>query len=400
MSQSFNSICDFLRGTKGAGYIQVRALADLPTPVESKITLEASKVYIFDGLINIGTNQIVCAENSSLIGFAPATNGIIYTGTGFAIECNDETLYMRYMAVVCVSGGSGLEFKNTTQDEFLNVNGCAFIGCDCGVCVDGVAVAAFGSVLFRDCKTGITKGNTNSGRKILVDTCFFDSTPNHNDGIAIKIEDTATLKDLDLLSCKFQSNTTGTFIKVDDPGTVTNTGTLFNNRFDSATATFIDGVNFSTENWDLLNNDGIENSRINGQYFFTGNTTATTITTQNVWVKLTTATTASLLSGFSHTSPNTLTYLRRRDRVILIVLSGAVSSTAGNTGVEIGIFVDGELAASTPLDVRFANELEPFSASLQVQAERDEDIDIRIRNTTGTQNLIVGNARLSAVVVS
>lgn len=386
----------------GNSFKLVQSLADLPSPVDNEILLDANTIYVFDGNIVTGMNTLVCAENTCIVGNAPALDAIIYTGTGDAIRCIEHTLWMDRISVVCVSGGDGVYFSDSTSENFLNTFSCAFIGCRNAVEIDGIKVAALNSPLFRNCQNGIIKGVTHSGLKILVNSGYFENTPSVNDGYGIKIGDSATLQNVDILDCFFESDSEGTYIWVDDPTTVTNTGTVFNCRFQGDNATFISGVDFSTQSWNLLNCDGIENTRINGQYGFSGNTTATTIGegNQNQWIKVGIATTATLLSGFTHESPNTLTYIRRRSRVCDIGVSGALSSTANNVNVEIGIFVNNELSRSIPLDIRFSGQREPFSFVAQVKLQQNQNIDIRIRNMSGTQNLTMANKTVTAFALS
>ena len=56
--------------------VYVYSLADLPTPVSSGITLDATKIYIFSGIVDISPNYIIL-NGAGLIGTDPQKDGVM-----------------------------------------------------------------------------------------------------------------------------------------------------------------------------------------------------------------------------------------------------------------------------------------------------------------------------------
>lgn len=74
-----------LRGSEGtnATCVEVNSVDDFPAPVAGDINLVSDTRYTICGMIDIGTNRIVLAENTSLGGQIPNVDGI--TGSGATI---------------------------------------------------------------------------------------------------------------------------------------------------------------------------------------------------------------------------------------------------------------------------------------------------------------------------
>lgn len=384
----FDEPVRFLRGQSGNAYVKVSSLSDFPAPESGEIQLEAGTNYILDGIINVGTNVILGAAGSALIGTNPGVDGILHTGDTLAIDCEDVTFYMNRCSVVCTDSAIGIHFVDPSGDYFLNILGCAFIGCNVGVLLDGGNVHVIQNTLFRDCENGIVRDNGNSIEKILTDISFFDNTP-IGAGAAISILGTSGLEDLDIINCKFLSDT-GTGIEVVDPDVISNKATILNNRFTGA-FTPVSGFNFGTSKWELIANDRIENTRRTAYMRFTGNTTATTITTQDAWVKIGIATNANSLAGFTHTSPNRLTYVRDRPLTSKVIASLDVEAPSNNIRCEVAVFKNGTLVPDTEREIELntQNISKAVTINSYVTFETDDYIEIFIRNRTGTQNLTV-----------
>ena len=197
------------------------------------------------------------------------------------------------------------------------------------------------------------------------------------------------INDVDIFGNKFVSDTL-TAIEIDDPDVVDFKATVINNRFRGA-ADFLDGVNFSTARWTLRDNSGVENTRITAHMWFTGNSTETTISTVDEWVKVGIATSANSLAGFTHTSPNKLTYTRDLPLSVKLLASLDVEAPSNDQRCEIAVFKNGTIVAATAREILLNTQDVSKSVTInaRVEIEQDDEIELYIRNRTNDDNFIV-----------
>ena len=105
--------------------VYVSDLADLPTPSGSGITLDATKMYIFSGIVNISPYYL-SLNGASLSGIDPAKDGIMSSVSGGILRSTDVSVYMANLAVIPLTGATkAYDFADATGNKFCNI----FAGC-------------------------------------------------------------------------------------------------------------------------------------------------------------------------------------------------------------------------------------------------------------------------------
>ena len=374
-------------------FVRVKSLSDFPAPSGGLITLAAGTTYVIDGPIDIGVNELVAASGTKLLGKYAANDQIIHTSAGACIKGEDVTFSCESVGFVNASGTGIIFTEDADPDIFLNVLNCGFFGCNEGVQVNGGNTSVIFNTLFSNCTTGITC--TDFNKVLIAQNAFLGNSAGNRINFT-----SGSYVDADITQNKFQGDS-GTMINVADATDLTGQGTIINNRF-RGTATPISGVSATTTLWSLSLNDGIPNTRITGYMRFTGNSTETTINTINVWEKIDIATTANSLAGFSHTSPNRLTYTRGLTRQININASIDAEVGTVNQLVEVAIFKNGTIVADTAREIELNTSGVSKSITILsfVELAQNDFIELYIRNRSGTANITVKSMAVTALGVS
>ena len=273
--------------------------------------------------------------------------------------------------------------------KFLNCEWVSFVGCAQAIDLFTVNAVTITKCLFRNNGIGaVFDGGIN---KVFVDACFFEGDLSAAGNAQVLFPDTALINDIDINASKFEGDV-GKFIEIEDTASLLIKGTLINNRF-RGDATSVEGVDFSTAKWTLRDNSGVENTRITAHMWFTGNDTATTITTLDEWVKIGIATSANSLAGFTHTSPNKLTYTRDLPLSVKVLASLDVEAPSNNQRCEVAVFKNGTIVASTAREIELntQNISKAVTINTRVEVEQDDELELYIRNRTGTADLTVNS---------
>ncbi len=73
--------------------VYVHSLSDLPTPSGSVITLNASKMYVFSGIVNISTNYLNL-NGAGLRGTDPAKDGVMSFVSGAVLRSTGVSVFI------------------------------------------------------------------------------------------------------------------------------------------------------------------------------------------------------------------------------------------------------------------------------------------------------------------
>lgn len=376
-------------------WVDVKQVSDLPTPVSNTITLSSNVNYVFDGLISM-PYTLIAQEGTTISGRSPQSDIFNYTGTGNAIEASDSTMMLNNISVMALSG-NGLYFTDTTQSKYLNIFTGAFIGCNQAIELSGGNVATLFKTRFLNNDDGISiDGSLN---KLALNFNLFEGDMALSSSSMIKLLSSSSILDVDIILNKFTGDV-GTFIDVEDPTVLTRSASIAYSRF-LGSATYLSGVDFSTKRWVLNDNAGVANTRISGMYTFSDNISSTPTTTQNDWVKITIPTTSEYLAGFTHTSPNRVTYDRSRNRLIHASISLNCESGSNNVDMEAAIFKNGSIISSTVKKASLATANNEYIIPLLgfIGVSESDYIEVYIRNTSGTQAITVDSMTALSMAV-
>ncbi len=101
--------------------VNVSALSDLPTPIGSSITLDATKMYVFSGIVNISPYYLVL-NGAGLRGIDPAKDGVMSTISGGILRSTAVSVFIADLAVIPLSAATkAYDFADATGTKFCNI---------------------------------------------------------------------------------------------------------------------------------------------------------------------------------------------------------------------------------------------------------------------------------------
>lgn len=108
--------------------VYVYSIDDLPAPVSNEITLDATKMYVFSGIVDISPNFITM-NGAGLRGTDPQKDGVMSTVSGAILRSVDTSVFIQDFSVrIPTPGTKAYEFSDATQTKFCNLfSGCSVV---------------------------------------------------------------------------------------------------------------------------------------------------------------------------------------------------------------------------------------------------------------------------------
>ena len=101
--------------------VYVYSLADLPTPSGSAITLDATKMYVFNGVINISPYYLNL-NGAGLRGTDPGKDGVMSTVSGGVLRSTGVSVFIENFAVIPASGSTkAYDLADATGTKYCNL---------------------------------------------------------------------------------------------------------------------------------------------------------------------------------------------------------------------------------------------------------------------------------------
>lgn len=283
--------------------VTVYSLADLPAPVGTAITLDANKMYVFSGMVNISPNYLNL-NGAGLRGTDPSKDGVMSSVSGGILRSTGVSVFMENIAVIPLSGTTkAYDFIDATGTKYCNL----FTGCS--VVEIGIPSLGVGQVSgFQAITTIKNYWNCTDGIKITGNVGKFASAYNFITGISsgsgIEFLAGLTVNDIDLANNYF-IYTGQTGVKVAAGATI-DRGRMTTNMF-RGPAIYINGFDSYTPAWEMRQNTNIPNSRAFGFTYMNNNATATSMPVASTFYKIAGTTTVVNAKRFTATN-NRLTY--------------------------------------------------------------------------------------------
>lgn len=177
--------------------VYVYSLDDLPTPdADSAITLEADKMYVFSGSVDIGSNYINM-NGAGMRGTDPQKDEVVSNVSGAILRSTDKGVYIKELSVAPNSASTqAYDFSDTTGFNFCNI----FSGSSVREKVTSLGV---GQISGFSAVTIIQNfWNVTDGLKVTGNMGKFTSAYNFIVGISsgsgIEFESGAVIEDIDL----------------------------------------------------------------------------------------------------------------------------------------------------------------------------------------------------------
>ena len=233
-------------------YVVVKSLSNLPTPdINGAIQLQNNKTYLFQGLVNLGTNYLVAGTSNTIMGFDKSDDGIIYTGTGAAIRSTNYTCTISNI-FTSQPNGQLIDFVGREIDS-IQIREC-IIGSGAIGTVNGGNIVAFNNNI---CSANMTGGLTieGTGRNIGIANNYF---ANENAPVILNLP-SGTFRTAKIADNDFRVNNIGIQVGSGFMFTTQGGGQISDNIFSGTapSSNRIVGVDDDTIMWLLENNTGL-----------------------------------------------------------------------------------------------------------------------------------------------
>jgi hypothetical protein len=386
---------DVYRGTRWASFpentasnlVYVYSLADLPAPTGNAITLDATKMYIFSGIVNISPNYLEL-NGAGMRGTDPAKDGVLSTVSGGVLRSTGVSVYMENLAVIPASGSTkAYDFADATGTQYCNIfSGCSVV--EIGIPSLGVGqVSGFAAITilknFWSCADGI-KVTGNVGKFASA----FNFITSLTTGAGIEFLAGLNINDIDLSNNYFIYNGQ-VGIKV-NAGSMIDHGRLTTNMFRGVTNNLL-GINSYSFGWQMVQNTDIPNTRALCFEDMTNNPTSTTLTTQGVFYKIAGTTTMVKEQRFTAAS-NRMTYTGKEPMTARVLAVLGARAPNNNSDFSIAIAKNGVVIGNPYGSMALAGNGTSFQITLATEVDlvTNDYIEVWIRkNNTNNTAVIV-----------
>lgn len=380
----------------------VRSADDLPSASGGERTLEDGTGYLFTEFVaDPATLRLPDDGTAPLFGWHGSTSGYIHTGTDVAVRGVNADFMMRDMYlhapggdIFDLTGDQGTEMlvESHFSSDAAGLGDAASLGT-----IDGMRVPTFKGCNFEDYNGGLTFDGT-------PDKIFLSECPLRNPGASVdtfKLLSTCDVDIVDIAGCygkDWQNDTV--FFNVEAGGEPSDVfqlrGTTFDGsvNIDNIITGSLDETSVGvsvTSCWPLADSSpGASMSQTQGT------DTTVSFTAQDPGdgseaVKIGGSTTefSEVTDRFTHTSPNTLTYIGKRRHKTKA--QATVSVSGSNTTVAIYFAKNGTILNRSAARVTTASAGQPRSVSVvsRLDLSTNDDIEIYLANEGGTGDLEV-----------
>jgi hypothetical protein len=365
--------------------INVSSLSDLPAPVGSAITLDATKMYIFSGFVDISPNYL-SLNGAGLRGVDPAKDAIMSSVSGGILRSTGVNVFLESLAVIPLRANTkAYDFADATGTKFCNLfTGCSVV--EVGIPSLGVGqISGFKAITvvknYWNCKDGI---------KITGTVGKFASTLNFITGISagsgIEFLAGANIEDVDLGNNYFVY-TGQTGIKL-NAGAVVDRGRMTTNMFRGVT-TFVSGFDSYTPGWQMVSNTDIPNSRSICFQYMTANSTATSLPVATTFYKIAGTTVTVDAKKFSASS-NRMTYIGKTNMIgkVNIVIGAKSPTTNGDFSIAIaknGVVIAAPLGTMSSLS---NNQSFQINFITELSLSTNDYVEVFIRSNNSNTNVV------------
>lgn len=368
--------------------VYVSAMSDLPAPSVNAITLDANKMYVFSGIVDISPNYLNL-NGAGLRGTDPGKDGVMSSVSGGVLRSTGVSVFIENLAVLPASGSTkAYDFADATGAEFCNLfSGCSVV--EIGIPSLGVGqISGFKAITveknYWTCKDGI-KVTGNVGKFVALLNYITGITA----GSGIEFLAGLTINDIDLSNNYFvYPGQTGVTVTA---GATIDNGRMTTNMFRDVT-TLLSGFDSYTFGWEMQQNTGIPNSKSFAYAYFDGNATSTSFNSVGVFTKILGTTNLVVAKRFSAAN-NRFTYTGKStiDARVLAVIGAKAPANASDYTIAIaknGVVISSPSATLGPLS---NNQGFQILLETEVSLATNDYIEIFIRSNAGTNSLLVSD---------
>lgn len=366
--------------------VHVYSLSDLPSPSGSAITLDASKMYVFHGILDI-TPYYLNLNGANLRGIDPSRDGVMSAVTGAILRSTNVNVYLSDLAVIPLSGSTkAYDFTDATGTKFCNI----FAGCS--VVEVGVPSAGVGQISgfkaativqnYWNCADGLKVTGTMG--KLCVAYTFITAI---SSGAGIEFLSGLNVEDIDL-SNNYFIYTGQTGIKL-NAGALVDRGRLTTNML-RGVSTPLNGFDSYSSGWQMQQNAGIPDTRFYGFMYMNNNAVATSVPVPGTYYKVAGTTTLIKAQKFT-VSNNRFTYVGKTDITakVLAIIGG--KSPVNNADFSIAVAKNGVVISfpNSSMGSMINNQGYQIVLETEVDLSTNDYIEIFITSNNGNTNSIV-----------
>jgi len=369
--------------------IFVSSLSDFQTAVGGVITLASNVTYIVTTTVDLLGSRLTTSGVCNLFGTSSETSFLTSTGLGAStpLITSIYTIVLERISFkdvgTCFSidGNTNLVSLDWKAVNFINIpnvgviNKCDNFIFDTSSFLGSEGLRFTGSIGTIGLNNSLFRGSGGAGNIIELDaSCVI------------------TRRFRMIYSSVIASSST-VGINVNASVTITDERYILDTVNFSGGGTYLSGVGVTSNKALFINCVGITNSAVNGQIYMQGNATATTIGTQNTFVKVAGTTTASVdNSKYLMPQNNRLTNDATITRKYLIQCVLSFNGTSSDV-YQFGFF-DSKLGAirtpsKTKATANAAGRAENVSFSCVVSHVAGDYLEIHVTNTTGGRNATI-----------
>ena len=367
--------------------VYIYSLADLPTPSGSLITLDATKMYVFNGMVNISPYYLNL-NGANLRGTDPSRDGVMSSVSGAILRSSNVSVFMENFTVIPLSGSTkAYDFSDATGTKFCNLfSGCSVV--EIGTPSLGVGqTSGFNAVTitknYWNCTDGIKVTGT-MGKFALASVFITNITS----GSGVEFLSGLTINDIDL-SNNYFIYTGQTGVKVNTGATI-DKGRMTTNMYRGVT-NYISGFNSYTPSWEMRQNTGIPNTRAFGSLLMTNNATATSLTIASTYYKIAGTSTAGTQQRFT-AGNNRLTYNGKENITGKILAIAGARSPCINGEFTIAIAKNGTIISTSTGSMAPGGNNQSFQIiiSTEVDMATNDYVEVFIRtNNSNTSTITI-----------
>ncbi|TXD85221.1 hypothetical protein ESY86_01365 [Subsaximicrobium wynnwilliamsii] len=355
--------------------VTVYSVDDLPTPAAGAITLDATKMYVFSGMVDIGSNHIIM-NGAGLRGTDPQKDGVMSSASGGVLRSTATNIFMQNFTVI-PTAGSAYDFSGTAAN-FCNIfSGCSVIGGSVG------QISGFNAITIIQ-----NYWNVTDGVKVTGNVGKFTSSYNFivgiSSGAGVEFLAGLTANDIDMANNYFiYAGQTG--IKV-NAGAAVDRGRMTTNMFRDVT-TPLSGIDSYSPGWSMKQNTNIPDSRAYSFIYFNGNTAPTLLPTQNFFTKIEGATEVVSQKRFTGNNTGKITYTDKEPITAKISVVISAKANENNSQYSIGIRKNNEMTLTGPVASMAStanNQSFQIILNTEVDLETDDAIEVYIARSNGS----------------
>ena len=373
----------------GTKTVVVNVKGDLPSAVSSVITLAADTSYQFTNDINLGTDRLVLASDTSLVGTGVLNITLTYTGTGNMISWSNVAISVSNLRLSCVSG---TVFSGTNISEILRFQNISIETCD--------KIASFASttstnirMTFVACKAAASDGMAFSGTFAAFgyNTGLLSLSGGHLFRLGTSV---FTFFSISTAVAALAAGTTALSGVAASANVAANgLARVISSQIVGAGTTF-SGIADNDFRWVFAHNNGVHDSHTSGLASMQANATNTVIAATDTPVLVAGTWTAESNSHTTVSTAGRITYIGERGANAVVMSSLSLAPVTGtNIGLSVYVAVNGSVIANSKRSTT-ASSGAPTSASAmwQIEVVVGDYIEMFVENNDTTSDILVSSA--------